>query len=86
MTGLVRIWKDLDPTLGRKRLCIKIAANPEGIQACKQLEKEGITCLATAVSSFQQAMLASAVGCEYIGCYVNDINVQADQSWVSRRL
>ncbi|RYC58194.1 hypothetical protein CHU98_g8029 [Xylaria longipes] len=78
----VAISKDLDPNFDVTKLCIKIPATWEGIQACKELENQGITALATAVNSMQQAMLISHIGCTYIGLYINELRVHFDQSYV----
>ncbi|KAI1303496.1 transaldolase [Xylaria venustula] len=78
----VEISKDLDPNFDVKKLCIKIPTTWEGVQACKELEDEGITTLATAVNSVPQALLASYFGCTYIGLYVNDLRVHFDESYV----
>ncbi|KAJ8114103.1 hypothetical protein ONZ43_g4987 [Nemania bipapillata] len=75
----VVISKDLDPSFDTAKLCIKIPATWEGFEACRELEKEGITSLATAVTSMQQAMLASHAGCTYIGCYINELRVHFDK-------
>ncbi|KAI3334159.1 transaldolase [Ustulina deusta] len=79
---LVTISEDLDPSFDIKKLCIKIPATWEGLQACKELEKHGITALATAVNSMPQATLASHFGCTYIGVYVNELRVHFDESYV----
>ncbi|KAI8626883.1 transaldolase [Xylariaceae sp. FL1651] len=79
---LVAISKDLKPSFDVAKLCIKIPATWEGIQACKELENEGITTLATAISSMQQAMQASHVGCTYIGLYINELRVHFDELYV----
>ncbi|KAI0450496.1 transaldolase [Xylaria acuta] len=78
----VAISKDLDPNFDITKLCIKIPATWEGIQACKELQSQGIATLATAISSMQQTMLASHVGCTYIGLYINELRVHFDESYV----
>ncbi|KAI1751948.1 transaldolase [Xylaria castorea] len=78
----VAISKDLDPNFDIKKLCIKIPATWEGVQACRELENQGIAALATAISSLPQATLASHVGCTYIGCYINELRVHFDESYV----
>ncbi|KAI0437715.1 transaldolase [Xylaria telfairii] len=80
----VAIFKDLDPNFDVMKLCIKVPATWEGIQACKELEAQGITSLATAVRSMQQAMLISRIGCTYTGCYVNELRVHFDESYVDK--
>ncbi|TRX98055.1 hypothetical protein FHL15_001265 [Xylaria flabelliformis] len=81
-TGFVAISKDLDPNFDVKKLCIKIPATWEGAQACRELENQGITTLATAIGSMPQATLASHVGCTYTGCYINELRVHFDESYV----
>ncbi|KAI0466969.1 putative transaldolase [Xylaria cf. heliscus] len=78
----VAISHDLDPNFDTRKLCIKIPATWEGVQACKELESEGITTLATAISSMPQAILASHAGCTYNGCYINELRVHFDESYV----
>ncbi|KAI1273987.1 transaldolase [Xylaria sp. FL0933] len=78
----VAISKDLDPTFDVKKLCIKIPATWEGVQACKELEDQGVTALATAINSLPQAILASHVGCTYTGVYVNELRVHFEESYV----
>ncbi|KAI0509370.1 putative transaldolase [Xylaria bambusicola] len=78
----VAISRDLDPGFDVKRLCVKIPTTWEGVQACKELEKQGIATLATAVNSIPQSILASNFGCTYIGLYINDLRVHFDASYV----
>ena len=46
----------------KDRILIKIAATWEGVQAAKQLEKEGITCNLTLIFSIAQAIACAEVG------------------------
>jgi transaldolase len=62
------------------RICIKIPATWEGLQACRELEKKGITTLATIVFSLEQTALAAAAGCRYIAPYVNELRVHFDST------
>lgn len=79
--GLVTLFSKLDPEPAvSKKLCIKILATWDGVQACRELEQQGITTLATGIVSLQQAALASWAGCTYIGCYVNELRVHFDKS------
>ncbi|KAI0434456.1 transaldolase [Xylaria sp. FL1042] len=78
----VAISKDLDPSFDVKKLCIKIPATWEGVQACKELENQGIAALATAINSIPQAILASHVECTYTGIYINELRVHFDESYV----
>lgn len=53
---------------------VKIPATPEGFIAIRLLRKEGIKTLATAIYSFQQAMMAAYNGASEIAPYVNRMN------------
>ncbi|MBS3904689.1 MAG: transaldolase [Simkania sp.] len=55
------------------RVLLKIAATWEGIQAIKDLERQGIRCNATMVLSLTQALKASDVGATCIAPYVGRI-------------
>ena len=61
-----------------RRICIKIPATWEVLQACRELEKKGINTLATIVFSLEQTALAAAAGCHYIAPYVNELRVHFD--------
>ena len=76
--GIVAIFKELDPTYDTKRVCIKIPATWEGMQACRELEARGIATLATTMFCMEQAALASHVGCTYIAPYINELRVHFD--------
>lgn len=52
--GFVAIFRDLDPNYDVKRVCVKIPATWEGMQACRELEAQGIATLATTLFSMQQ--------------------------------
>lgn len=84
--GLVALSKRLDSSHGSHNTCIKILATWDGLQACAELEKQGVRCLATGIVSLHQATLASAVGCAYSACYVNELRVHFDKSSVPRHL
>ncbi|KAK3292892.1 uncharacterized protein B0H64DRAFT_403031 [Chaetomium fimeti] len=64
-----------------RRICIKIPSTWEGLQACRELEKRGITTLATIVFSLEQTALAAAAGCRYIAPYVNELRVHFDSGY-----
>lgn len=55
------IFKQLDASFDTKRVCIKIPSSWEGLQACKVLEKEGISTLATTLFTLEQAAVAGEV-------------------------
>jgi len=63
------------------RICVKIPATWEGLQACKQLEEEGIKTLATTLFTLEQAALASWYDCTYIAPYVNELKVHFEQGY-----
>lgn len=65
MIGIVSIYKALNPSFDATRLCIKIPSTWEGIEACRVLEKKGISTLATTLFSMEQAALAADAGCTY---------------------
>lgn len=78
-TGIVAIFKHLAPTYDSKRVCIKIPATWEGLQACRELEKRGIATLATTMFCMEQAALAADAGCTYIAPYVNELKVHFEK-------
>lgn len=55
----------------RERVCIKIPITPEGAQACKILQDEGIQTLGTCIFGVEQAIAASLAGCVYLAPYFN---------------
>jgi transaldolase len=77
--GIVYIFKHLAPSYDTKRVCIKIPATWEGLQACRELEKRGVATLATTMFSMVQAALAAAVNCTYIAPYVNELKVHFEE-------
>ncbi|KAK6860667.1 transaldolase [Apiospora arundinis] len=81
---IVAIFKDLDPKYDAKRVCIKIPATWEGMQACRELEKQGIATLATTMFCLEQAALASHAGCTYIAPYINELRVHFDETYVDQ--
>lgn len=64
--GIVSIYKALDPSFDASRVCIKIPSTWEGLEACRVLEKNGISTLATTLFSMEQAALAADAGCTYV--------------------
>lgn len=79
LLGIISIFKHLAPSYDTKRVCIKIPATWEGLQACRELEKRGIACLATTMFCMAQAALAAAVDCTYIAPYVNELKVHFEK-------
>ncbi|KAG7294016.1 hypothetical protein NEMBOFW57_004077 [Staphylotrichum longicolle] len=75
---IVSHFKQLAPDFDTSRVCIKIPSTWEGLQACRELNKKGLTTLATTVFSLEQAALAADVGCRYIAPYVNELRVHFD--------
>jgi len=63
------------------RICVKIPSTWEGLQACRQLEEEGIKTLATTLFSLEQAALASWYDCTYIAPYVNELKVHFEHGY-----
>lgn len=66
----------------KSRVCVKIPATWEGLQACRELEKKGISTLATTLFSMEQVALAGEAGCRYIAPYVNELRVHFDTNYV----
>lgn len=65
-----------------RRVCIKVPATWEGLQACRSLEAQGIPTLATTVFCMEQAALAAEANCTYIAPYVNELRVHFDKGYV----
>ena len=59
--------------VGRERVLIKIAATWEGIQAARELEREGIHCNLTLLFSFSQAVACGEAGVQLISPFVGRI-------------
>lgn len=57
-----------------KTTLVKIPCVPEGFKAMKQLKKEGIRFIGTAIYTPMQAFLAAKCGAEYVAPYVNRID------------
>ncbi|KAI8964663.1 putative transaldolase [Daldinia sp. FL1419] len=81
---IVAIFKDLDPVYDTRRVCIKIPSTWEGLQACRELESQGISTLATTMFCLEQAALAAHVGCTYIAPYINELRVHFDDNYVDQ--
>ncbi|KAI1463252.1 putative transaldolase [Daldinia caldariorum] len=81
---IVAIFKDLDPAYDARRVCIKIPSTWEGLQACRELETQGIATLATTMFCLEQAALAAHVGCTYIAPYINELRVHFDENYVGQ--
>lgn len=59
--------------IGRERVLIKLATTWEGIQAAKELQKEGINCNMTLLFSMAQAVGAAEAGAKLISPFVGRI-------------
>lgn len=59
--------------VGRDRVLIKIAATWEGIQAARELEREGIHCNLTLLFAFAQAVACGEAGVQLISPFVGRI-------------
>ncbi|KAF4632516.1 hypothetical protein G7Y89_g5603 [Cudoniella acicularis] len=81
-TGILLLFKELDPKFKTQRVCFKIPSTWEGLQACKILQAQGITTLATTLFTLEQAALAGEVGCHYIAPYVNELKVHFEPGFV----
>jgi len=68
---LIKMYDEVG--VSKDRILIKIAATWEGVQAAKQLEKEGITCNLTLIFSIAQAIACAEVGCTLISPFVGRI-------------
>lgn len=62
--GLVAMYKEMG--IPKERIVIKIAGTWEGIQAARELEKEGISTNITLVFSFLQVAAAAQAGCTFV--------------------
>lgn len=71
--GMVRDGKRIVAELGKNTI-VKIPCTPEGFKAMKQLHRESIRLLGTAVYTPMQGFWAAKCGCEYIAPYVNRID------------
>ncbi|MGX8687969.1 MAG: transaldolase family protein [bacterium] len=84
--GMVEEARRIVEVLGKTTL-VKIPCTPEGFKAMKQLKKEGIRFIGTAVYTAMQGFLAAKCGAEYVAPYVNRIdNLGFDGIRVSREI
>jgi transaldolase len=79
---IVDIYAALEPPVPKERVCIKIPATWEGLQACRRLETEGIHTLATMLFTMAQAKEAARAGCTYIAPYINALRVHFEKGYV----
>lgn len=73
---IIRLFKQLSPDTPLERICIKIPATYEGLEACHILNEMGIGTLATCVFCVEQGILASEAGCRFLSPYVNELKVR----------
>ena len=59
--------------ISKDRILIKLASTWEGVEACRQLEKEGIHCNMTLIFSFEQAIACAQAGATLISPFVGRI-------------
>ena len=59
--------------IGKDRILIKLASTWEGVEACRQLEKEGIHCNMTLMFNMNQAIAAAEAGATLISPFVGRI-------------
>jgi len=69
--GLIALYKEAG--IDKERILIKIASTWEGIQAAKELEKEGIHCNLTLLFSLPQAIACAEAGVTLISPFVGRI-------------
>jgi transaldolase len=67
--------------IGRERVLIKIASTWEGIQAARELEREGIHCNLTLLFSFCQAVACGEAGVQLISPFVGRIYDWYKKCW-----
>lgn len=68
---LIRMYADAG--ISKERILIKIASTWEGIEAARQLEKEGINCNLTLLFNFAQAAACAEAGAYLISPFVGRI-------------
>ena len=72
VVGMVEEAKQIDQL--PYDMVVKVPATEAGLAAIKQIKKEGILVLATAIYSAQQGFLAALCGADYLAPYVNRID------------
>ncbi|KAL9031258.1 MAG: hypothetical protein Q9196_000696 [Gyalolechia fulgens] len=78
---IASLCQRLDPDFDMKRLCVKVVATWEGLQACHELSGLGIQTLATTLFTMEQAVLAAEAGCAYIAPFVHELKAFFDDSY-----
>lgn len=68
---IIKLYEDAG--ISKDRILIKIASTWEGIQACKELQKEGISCNMTLLFGFAQAVACAEANATLISPFVGRI-------------
>lgn len=68
---IIKLYEDAG--ISKDRILIKIASTWEGIQACKELQQEGISCNMTLLFGFAQAVACAEAGATLISPFVGRI-------------
>lgn len=68
---LIDLYKEQG--MEKERILIKLASTWEGIEACRQLEKEGIHCNMTLIFNYEQAIACAQAGATLISPFVGRI-------------
>ncbi|KAK5636063.1 hypothetical protein RRF57_011775 [Xylaria bambusicola] len=75
------IAQKLQPSFDLARLCIKVPATWEGLQACRQLTDINIKTLATTTFTLEQAILAAEAGCIYVSPFGHELRALLDDKY-----
>ncbi|KAI0517550.1 hypothetical protein F5B22DRAFT_603353 [Xylaria bambusicola] len=75
------ITRKLQPSFDLARLCIKVPATWEGLQACRQLKDINIKTLATTVFTLEQTILAAEAGCIYVSPFGHELRALLDEKY-----
>ncbi|KAI0815549.1 hypothetical protein GGR55DRAFT_675166 [Xylaria sp. FL0064] len=75
------ITRKLQPSFDLARLCIKVPATWEGLQACRQLRDINIKTLATTMFTLEQAILAAEAGCIYVSPFGHELRALLDEKY-----
>ncbi|MCJ1350958.1 MAG: hypothetical protein MMC33_000940 [Icmadophila ericetorum] len=78
---IAQLCKRLDSHFDLSRLCIKVPATWEGLQACRKLKDMGIATLATTMFCMEQAVLAAEVGCIYMSPFCHELKAILDSTY-----
>jgi len=78
---LNKLCRQFGPEFDISRLCIKVPATWEGLQACRKLKGLGIRTLATTLFTMEQAILAGEAGCSYISPFGHELKALLDETY-----